>query len=186
MTTADPKAGPEANDSSCQAPDLALLLRSAMRRLPGPVSIVTTHDVEASEPAGMAASAVVPVSMEPPSMLVAVNRQSRCHSAIEGQGRFCINLLGTDQTALVDPFSNPAKRDERFSVADWQYADDIPFLPSAIANLFCEVRTTLIHGTHELFVGNVYDVKMRAAVGADEADPLGWMEGGFARFGALD
>ncbi|MGB7373000.1 flavin reductase family protein [Pontixanthobacter sp.] len=169
-----------------EAADLARLLRSAMRRLPGPVSIVTTHDVAAREPAGMAASAVVPVSMEPPSMMVAVNRQSRCHSAIEGQGRFCINLLGTDQTALVDPFSNPAKRSERFSVADWNYADEIPFLPSAIANLFCEVHATLIHGTHELFVGNVYDVKLRLAVGAEEADPLGWMEGGFARFGALD
>lgn len=163
--------------------DLSAGLRQAMRRLPGPVSIVATHDKETGKPAGMAASAVIPVSMDPPSMLIAVNREARCHAAIEGQGRFCINLLGTDQTALVEPFSNFQKREERFSMADWEYSDQIPFLPAAMANLFCEVRTTLIHGTHELFVGNVYDVRSNQG---DTPDPLGWMEGGFARFGALD
>ncbi|MDN3644670.1 flavin reductase family protein [Pontixanthobacter aestiaquae] len=163
--------------------ELATRLRQAMRRLPGPVSIVATHDKETDKPAGMAASAVIPVAMDPPSMLIAVNRGSRCHSAIEGQGRFCINLLGTDQTALVEPFSNFAKRDERFGMAEWEYADSIPYLPAAMANLFCEVRTTLIHGTHELFVGNVYDVRSRDD---DGLDPLGWMEGSFARFGLID
>ncbi|WP_209348349.1 flavin reductase family protein [Pontixanthobacter sp. CEM42] len=162
---------------------LAAQLRQAMRRLPGPVSIVATHDNELNEPAGMAASAVIPVSMDPPSMLIAVNRESRCHAAIEGQGRFCINLLGTDQTALVEPFSNFAKRNQRFSMTEWEYADSIPYLPAAMANLFCEVRTTLIHGTHEMFVGNVYDVRSRDD---DGLDPLGWMEGSFARFGLID
>ncbi len=158
-------------------------LRAALRRLPGPVSIVATHDPASDAPAGMAASAVIPVSMDPPSMLIAVNTDARCHAAIEQQGRFCINLLGTDQTALVEPFSNYQKRDERFGLADWQFADQIPYLPSAMANLFCEVRSTLVHGTHELFVGDVYDV--RSQEGGD-TDPLGWMEGNFARFGSLD
>lgn len=162
---------------------IAGLLRSAMRRLPGPVSIITTHDPAESEPAGMIASAVIPVSMDPPSMLVAVNRQTRCHASIEGQGRFCINLLGTDQTQLVDPFSNPARRDERFAGAGWRFADTIPHLPEAMANIFCEVRKTLVHGTHELFVGDVYDVRLAEI---EEADPLGWKEGGFARFGSID
>ena len=163
--------------------ELASRLRVAMRRLPGPVSIVATHDKDLGSPAGMAASAVIPVSMDPPSMLIAVNREARCHSAIEAEGRFCINLLGTDQTALVEPFSNFSKRAERFNVAEWEYADSIPYLPAAMANLFCEVRTTLVHGTHELFVGDVYDV--RSSEG-ESPDPLGWMEGGFARFGSLD
>ncbi len=162
---------------------LAAGLRSAMRRMPGPVSLVTTHDDALNAPAGMAASAVIPVSMEPPSMLVAVNRQSRCHAAIEAHGRFCINLLGTDQARLVETFSTAGLRDERFSTSEWEYSDSIPFLPTAMASIFCEVRTTLVHGTHELFIGNAYDVRMRDTEGLD---PLGWMEGGFARFGALD
>ncbi|WP_246236931.1 flavin reductase family protein [Pontixanthobacter rizhaonensis] len=172
--------------SQPMATDLADLLRSAMRRLPGPVSIVSTHDLEAGEAAGMVASAVVPVSMQPASMLVAVNQQARCHAAIEGQGRFCINLLGTDQTGLVRPFSDPSQREQRFTMAQWDYADTIPFLPSAMANIFCRVENTLVHGTHELFIGDVYDVRVKDSDTSGESDPLGWMEGGFARFGALD
>ena len=158
-------------------------LRKAMRRMPGPVSLVTTHDPAVDAPAGMAASAVIPVSMEPPSMLVAVNRQSRCHAAIEANGKFCINLLATDQAHLVKTFATSALREERFNQAEWEYSASIPFLPAAIACIFCDVHTTLVHGTHELFIGNAYDVRLRDA---DGLDPLGWMEGGFARFGAMD
>lgn len=158
-------------------------LRSALRRLPGPVSIVTSHDEAEGGPVGMVASAVIPVSMEPPSMLVAVNRRSQCHASIEKEGRFCINLLGTEQRRLVEPFSTPGMRDERFTDGPWHVADGMPWLETAVANLFCRVEATLVHGSHELFVGNVYDVRTRDD---DELDPLGWLEGGFARFGALE
>ena len=163
--------------------ELAPRLRSALRRLPGPVSIVTTHDIESGGPVGMVASAVIPVSMEPPSMLVAVNRRSLCHASIERAGRFCINLLGTDQRDLVAPFSTPSMRDQRFAGGDWTTFEAIPFLSDALANLFCKVEATLVHGSHELFVGNAYEVRLRDG---EESEPLGWMEGGFARFGALD
>ncbi len=178
MTTASPDIAPDT---------LAERLRFAMRRLPGPVSIITTHDSATNGPVGMVASAVIPVAMEPPSMLVAVNRQSACHASIEKTGRFCINLLGTDQRALVKPFSTPSLRDQRFAGAAWEFADRIPFLPVATANLFCRVENTLVHGSHELFVGDVYDVKLRDEdTVAGNVDPLGWMEGGFARFGVID
>ncbi|MCB2085433.1 MAG: flavin reductase [Sphingomonadaceae bacterium] len=163
--------------------DITVLLRSALRRLPGPVSIVTTHDPAGGGPAGMVASAVIPVSMEPPSMLVAVNRQSSCHACIENAGRFCINLLGTEQRELVAPFSTASLRQSRFETGGWEFADNIPFLSGAIANLFCKVENTLVHGSHELFIGDVYEVRL---ADGSEADPLGWMEGGFARFGSLD
>ena len=66
---------------------LADNLKLAMRRMPGPVSLITTRDPGNAEPAGMIVSAVIPVSMAPPSMLVAVNRDSSCHSSIERAGR---------------------------------------------------------------------------------------------------
>ncbi len=76
---------------------------------------------------------------------------------------------------------------QRFTGAAWEFADRIPFLPVATANLFCRVENTLVHGSHELFVGDVYDVKLRAEdTVSGDVDPLGWMEGGFARFGAID
>lgn len=157
-------------------------LKEAMRRMPGAVALITTCDPANDKPAGLAASAVIPVSMEPPSMLVAINRSASAHSAIERAGRYCINLLDTTQTALVGLFSSSTMRDQRFAAAEWQYRDGLPYLSGACANIFCDVATTLIHGTHELFIGNVFDIRTALTEGAD---PLGWIEGGFARLGKL-
>lgn len=158
-------------------------LRSAMRRMPGAVALITTHDPADDRPAGLAASAVIPVSMDPPSMLVAINRAASAHAAIERAGRYCVNLLGTSQTAFVGLFSNSAMRQQRFTSDEWDYADGIPYLTTACSSIFCDVRTTLVFGTHELFIGEVYDV--RGGDSTDAANPLGWLEGTFAQLARL-
>ena len=116
-------------------------------------------------------------------MLVAINRQASAHASIERAGRYCINLLGTSQTALVSLFSSSAMRDQRFASDAWSYAEGIPYLTGACSSIFCDVRTTLVFGTHELFIGEVYDV--RGGSSAEAADPLGWLEGTFAQLGRL-
>ena len=155
-------------------------LKAAMRRMPATVALITTLDPVSGAPAGLAASAVIPVSMEPASMLVSINRAASAHAAIERAGRYCINLLGTEQTALVSLFSNSAMRDRRFAEGSWAEADGLPYLPQACANIFCRVAETVVHGTHELFIGDVTDVRT-----ADSDAPLGWLEGGFARMAPL-
>jgi len=156
-------------------------LKAAMRRMPGAVALITTCDPDSGEAAGLAATAVIPVSMDPPSMLVAINRSASAHSVIERSGRFCVNLLGTSHTDLVGVFSNSEMRGQRFASSEWDYVDGIPYLRESCASIFCEVATTLLHGTHELFIGNVY----RVANGGIEGEPLGWIEGGFARMGKI-
>jgi flavin reductase (DIM6/NTAB) family NADH-FMN oxidoreductase RutF len=151
-------------------------LKAAMRRMPGPVALVTTADPVDGAYAGLAASAVIPVSMEPPSMLVAINRGASAHTTLARAGRFCINLLCTGQTDLVRLFSNSARREERFAGDGWRDRDGLPWLPAACASIFCTVETTQHFGTHELFVGAVGDV-----VTGHGTEPMGWIEGDFAR-----
>jgi flavin reductase (DIM6/NTAB) family NADH-FMN oxidoreductase RutF len=153
--------------------------KQAMRRMPGTVALITTRDGDA--PVGLAASAVIPVSMEPPSMLISVNRSASPHLAIKRSGRFCVNLLGTAHTDFVLPFSQSALRDKRFASDLWDHDEDLPYLSGACANIFCHVRQTVEFGTHELFIGEVLKVRR----GPDTLHPLGWMEGGFARLEKL-
>lgn len=156
--------------------DVAEGLKAAMRRMPGPVALVTTADPVDGAYAGLAASAVIPVSMEPPSMLVAINRGASAHMTLARAGRFCINLLCTGQTDLVRLFSNSALRAERFAGEGWRDRDGLPWLPAACASIFCTVETTQHFGTHELFVGAVDGVVTGAGT-----EPMGWIEGDFAR-----
>lgn len=171
----------EKTDGLKDAAEISAGLKAAMRRMPGAVALITTIDPATGHPAGLAASAVIPVSMDPPSMLVSINRTASAHAAIERAGKFCVNLIGTEQTALVGLFSNSQMREQRFAGEEWRQADGLPYLSGACANIFCAVRTTLVFGTHELFVGEVFDVTSADTAG----DPLGWIEGGFARLGPL-
>jgi len=156
--------------------DVAEGLKAAMRRMPGPVALVTTAAPDGGGYAGLAASAVIPVSMEPPSMLVAINRGASAHMTIARSGRFCINLLCTGQTDLVRLFSSSERRAERFAGEGWRERDGLPYLPAACASIFCTVGTTQQFGTHELFIGAV-----DAVIAGRGAEPMGWIEGDFAR-----
>lgn len=167
-------------DTALPAEALASGLKSAMRRMPSSVALITTRDPETGMPAGLAASAVIPVSMEPPSMLISINRNASAHSVIERAGQFCVNLLGVEQTALVTLFSNSDMRDKRFAHESWGERSGLPFLADAPSSIFCKVARTMVFGTHELFVGEVFDIHLSEA---DE--PLGWLEGGFHRLGRI-
>ena len=105
--------------------------REAMRGLASAVTLVTSRDAFGA-PHGMAATAVIPVSMQPPSMLVAVNRSASLHPVIEQAGRFCVNVLPDSQRAIVEAFSRSDMRERRFTDFAWSCTDEgMPCLPLA-------------------------------------------------------
>lgn len=60
----------ETAGAATEAADIAEAPKSAARRMPGMVALVSTIDPEADQPVGLAASAVIAMSMGPPSMLM--------------------------------------------------------------------------------------------------------------------
>jgi flavin reductase (DIM6/NTAB) family NADH-FMN oxidoreductase RutF len=154
--------------------------REAMRRLAASVMIVTSRDAE-GQPHGMVASAVIPVSMDPPSMLVAVNRNAGLHPVIGISRRFCINLLGDQQHPLLAPFSQTAQRAQRFRSDDWHDAwsndtERLPWLAGAPAVIDCAVDVATDYGTHTLYIGRVLSVQCTPAA-TPASTPLVWLAG---------
>lgn len=158
---------------SAAAPDVASAFRDAMRRVASSVTLITTRDAN-GEPHGMAASAVIPVSMDPPAILVAVNRTSGLHPALSAQGRFCVNLLAGAHHPLLGAFSQSSRRSERFVTGDWQDgSDSLPYLASALAAVSCKVDQCVEYATHTLFIGRVTAVQLADG----QPDPLVWFDG---------
>ena len=154
--------------------------RDAMRRIASSVMIITSRDVD-GQPHGMAASAVIPVSMDPPSMLVAINRDAGLYPVVQRTRRFCVNLLGDDQQHLLAPFSQSALRAQRFRSDDWRDAwtddaDQLPWLGEAPAAVDCAVESAIDYGTHTLFIGRVLKVHCEEATQLS-ASPLVWLAG---------
>jgi flavin reductase (DIM6/NTAB) family NADH-FMN oxidoreductase RutF len=175
-------------ESSVQrAPDPAQQVgsdfREAMRRLAASVTIITSRDADGA-PHGMVASSVISVSMDPPSMLIAVNRSAGLYPILQRSRRFCINLLSDDQSDLLKPFSTSALREQRFQSDHWRDAwtsdgERLPWLYDASASVECEVDLVTDYGTHSLFIGRVQQVQCAPASTAGQTivRPLVWLAG---------
>ena len=69
----------------------AVALRDAMRHVAGSISVITAGT--GAERTGLTASSVVSLSLDPPTMIVSINRTASAWPVIRRHGHFCINLL---------------------------------------------------------------------------------------------
>jgi flavin reductase len=148
--------------------------RQAMRRLATTVAIVTAG--RGSHCTGMAATAVMSVTADPPTLIVAVNRSASIAPILATEEHFCVNLLSPRHQELVGIFSGRKKGRERFETGRWRMSDDHPpVLEDAIASLLCRKTVSFEISTHTLCTGEVLEI-----VNHPDIDPLVWMDGGFA------
>ncbi|KKW92008.1 flavin reductase family protein [Sphingobium chungbukense] len=150
--------------------------RQAMRRVASGVALVTTGDVEGNR-FGIAMTAFMSLSFDPPSLVIAVNRTASIHKPLLANGAFCVNVLSDSQEALCQDFVSRASHD-RFGAGEW-LADErgIPYLPGALSNIFCAVGSRQSSGSHDVIVGLASRVANR-----DEISPLLFVDG---RYGAM-
>lgn len=154
-------------------PTLSEDFKQAMRRLATTIAIITAGTGE--HWSGMAATAVMSVTSNPPTILVAVNRSASLSPVLETEQCFCVNLLAERHRDLVGVFSGAKKGAARFEDGGWVTSDEgLPVLPDAVASLFCTTQMTVGVATHTLFIGQVHRI-----VNHPNIDPLIWVDGSF-------
>lgn len=122
------------------------------------VSVVTTYEPDGGRPAGITVNAFSSVSLEPPLVMVALDRRRFITPMVRSAGRYAVNVLGEDQQALSDCFAHapvsPGR--EAFCGATWHPGPaGLPLIEGAIATLECTVVETFSAGDHDLFIGRV-------------------------------
>jgi flavin reductase (DIM6/NTAB) family NADH-FMN oxidoreductase RutF len=139
-------------------------MRQAMRRLAASVVIVTAND--GTRRYAMAATASTSVSMEPPSMLICVNRNASIYPILEKQAHFCITMLGRHHHEISMACSGKSKGEERFKVGDWRLDPETgtPYLADAPASLVCAREAVHAYGSHGIFIGRVKKIRLHGAV----------------------
>jgi len=144
--------------------------RLAMRRYIYSVSIMSNKNNK-DNPNAITVSSVTSISMDPPSLLICINKSSRIHDTIELGSKFCINLLNSNQENLSNICSDEDMYDQRFKDENWNL-DGIPFLKNAQANIFCKVDKLTSYHTHTIVIGLVEDANY-----ADEISTLTYVDG---------
>ena len=136
--------------------DLSARLRSAFRLVDASVAVITAG-VGPSRIA-MTATAFTTVSLDPPTILVCVNRSSRIHSVITATGGYRLNVLANAQVAVAQACRG-GDIAARFDHGDWR--DDAPRGPrltEALASIGCALSDAIERGSHSIFIGAVEDV----------------------------
>ena len=111
------------------------------------VTVVSAYEDE--RPFGITVNALSSVSLEPPLVMVALDRRRFLTPIVRASRRYAVNILSEDQQALSDCFAGAdvqPGRDE-FCGAAWHPGPTgLPLIDGAIATLECTVVETFSAG----------------------------------------
>jgi flavin reductase (DIM6/NTAB) family NADH-FMN oxidoreductase RutF len=149
------------------------LFREAISHFATGVTVITTQ--HEGKPAGMTASAVASLSLDPILLLVCIDNRLPTHEAIETSRCFVVNVLGEGQEELALQFARPSP--DKFAGIALKEDHALPVLGDAIAHFVCDVHERFPGGDHSIFTGLV-----RSCGATPGKRPLLYFR---SRFGAL-
>jgi flavin reductase (DIM6/NTAB) family NADH-FMN oxidoreductase RutF len=135
--------------------------RTAMRRLAGGVSVITVG--RGNDITGMTVTSVSTLSVDPPTLIVSINRESSSWPLLKRHGFFGVNILTADQLDIAERFSGKdgLKGAARFAGAQWiTRVSGVPLLAGALSAIDCEVEDIVERHSHAIVVGRVLDMQL--------------------------
>jgi flavin reductase len=131
-------------------------LRSVLGRFATGVTVVTAHG---GMPCGMTANAFTSVSLDPPLILVCVDRSAAIYKTVLSAGSFGVSMLSARQEHVARYFADHSRPRgaEEFSTVEWSPGPSTgaPILHGALAWLDCALVNSYDGGDHEIFIGSV-------------------------------
>jgi flavin reductase (DIM6/NTAB) family NADH-FMN oxidoreductase RutF len=141
--------------------------RGAMRHLAGGVSVITVG--RGKDIAGMTVTSVSSLSIDPPALIVSINRSASSWPLLKRYGFFGVNILTSDQIDIAERFAGKdgLTGAGRFGGAEWTTrASGVPLLAGALAAIECEVEEIVERHSHAILIGRVLDLQLASRTAA--------------------
>ena len=141
--------------------------RGAMRQLTGGVSVITVG--RGKDISGMTVTSVSSLSVDPPALIVSVNRGASSWPLLKRYGFFGVNILTSDQIDIAERFTGKdgLRGADRFAGAHWTTrVSGVPLLTDALAVIDCEVEDVVERHSHAIVIGRVLDVAVSTRTAA--------------------
>src|ERR1700692_292566 len=126
-----------------------------MARVPAGGVVVSARTENAYR--GMTASSLVSISVDPPWVLVGLERQAATRAAVLEGKAFNVSVLTRSQEFIADRFAGraPAIDDAWLQVPHRLGTNGIPLLEGCVAWLECSLVATHPAGDHDICIGRV-------------------------------
>jgi flavin reductase (DIM6/NTAB) family NADH-FMN oxidoreductase RutF len=132
-------------------PDLDVM-KAVNRQFVTGVTVVTAMDD--GTPRGLAVNAFASISLDPATVMVAVQHTSSTHDCLFRADHLAINILSTDQLDVVKRFA--VKSDDKFAELDWDAGPfGSPLIARSAAVMEVQIRERLRASTHTVFMCRV-------------------------------
>ena len=152
--------------------------RQVLGTYPTGVCAITALDPQGN-PVGMVVGTFTSVSLDPPLVGFLPDKKSSSWPLIEGAGRFCVNVLGSNQQAACRQIAG--RGPDKFAGVDYAVSDHgLPVIAGSIAVIECTIHSVTEAGDHWFVLGNV----LRLETTRDE-DPMLFHRGRYGGFAEL-
>jgi flavin reductase (DIM6/NTAB) family NADH-FMN oxidoreductase RutF len=149
------------------------LQRKIMGRFATGVTVVTTAGTGGL--GGLTANAVASLSLDPPLVLVAVDRRASSYAEIAANRCYAVNILSAGQEEVSRRFATPGPKD--FTGLNLKTAiTGAPILEEALAYVDCRLADILPGGDHDIFIGEIV-----AGDAHDDGEPLLYWSASYRR-----
>jgi flavin reductase (DIM6/NTAB) family NADH-FMN oxidoreductase RutF len=133
-------------------------LRLAMRNWATGVCVVAVALDSARH--GMTVNTFTSLSLDPPYVMISLERVTKTHQLLSQTGCFAITILRDNQQEISDRFAGRLEdEDDRFTgLQTFTLVSGAPFLSGGLSFFDCQVVSTYPAGTHTVFIGEVLAV----------------------------
>ena len=139
--------------SRIESEGVAPSLRAVMSRFPTGVTIVAAHDADGS-PIGLTVNSFTSVSLDPPLVLVCINRRANSHDPLLAGGGFTVSILSGAQADVATRFAQ-SPSEGRFEGVEWSPAPSgKPVVAGCAAWLDCSIHSVVEAGDHTVILGH--------------------------------
>ncbi|MCX8996753.1 flavin reductase family protein [Rhizobiaceae bacterium BDR2-2] len=153
-------------------------LRLSMRHLAGGVCVITAGG--GNDRTGATVTSATALSVDPPTMIVNINRSSSLWPVISRHNHFCVNVLAAGQRPVADNFAGKGglKGSERYRDGEWYALESGALaLNGALAAIDCAVEDVIERHTHAIVIGRVLAIDTGAG-----GEPLIYHDGSYGSF----
>ena len=150
--------------------DIQNEFKIGMRKYIYSVSVISNTQSNGRKNA-ITVSSVTSISINPPSIIVCINKKSSIHESLILDSKFCINLVNEQQRDIAEICSDPNRINERFKDIEW-IGDKPPIMMNALVNIICKVDKIVEYKTHSIVIGLVQKIK-----NSEHKNPLMYQEG---------
>lgn len=145
--------------------------RASLGRFASGVTVVTTKAGD-GHLHGLTVSAFCSVSLNPPLILVCIEKKTGSYHAFQESNAFVVNVLSESQIDVSNHFASHLE--DKFTGMEYaEGIEGIPVLKNCIVNLECRLAYSYDGGDHTIFVGHIEKTHV------SDGEPLVYFHGNY-------